>query len=464
MVRATWESRLPESVPAKSSARSLPRKSMVSIVGRDHEKPASTWNDGLVTTKNERLVTRGSSAPRARSCRRPRRHRRGDRRRRHRRGPRHARDGAAAAISVDTPTFAGRRRGGPRGGLGRSGRTFRAGARSATVSLAARSLPPAGLVAPRAVEGAVQRWSRPSALALLVADGAAGRARARARRMPAAAAGGAWGRRAGRRDQRRPGWEWVCAVNAPVGLAASRSRSCAAAGAASPARRGSMVPARDTDRGVGAVLLGQRGQADGLGAVADLIRPPSGWSCPRCSRRSSARACLLLLLPPRAGIGRGALAAAITGTTSRAMFLRALDVQRDGGLVLAEAGGLSRPRTRVIAGSLAVSLPGLASAPGDGARVGRSPWPRPGSPPPRHPRARSIAMSGRWAKALASRRWADHHGHPRRRFARAASGAPIGAQPGLAIGLAPPSRWRVVAGRFAWGWAGAAAVARRLRW
>src|SRR6185295_557493 len=76
-------------------------------------------------------------------------------------------------------------------------------------------------IAARAVQGASAALVAPSALALLVASEPAGAARSRALAIwtAAAAGGGASGWVLGGLITGGPGWEWVFAVNVPIGLA-----------------------------------------------------------------------------------------------------------------------------------------------------------------------------------------------------------------------------------------------------
>src|SRR5215208_3597069 len=102
-------------------------------------------------------------------------------------------------------------------------RAFRAGlVVFAAASLACALAPTAAaLVAARAVQGAGAALVAPSALALLVATEPAGAARSRALAIwtAAAAGGGASGWVLGGLITSGPGWEWVFAVNVPIGLA-----------------------------------------------------------------------------------------------------------------------------------------------------------------------------------------------------------------------------------------------------
>jgi predicted MFS family arabinose efflux permease len=193
-------------------------------------------------------------------------------------------------------------------------RVFRAGLLVfATASLACALAPSAGaLIAARAVQGTGAALVAPSALALLIATEPAGRARSRALAVwtAAAAGGGASGWVLGGAITGGLGWEWVFAVNVPVGLAGA-------------ALAGRLLPEQRE----------RRAALDTLGlAAAPLVA-------------------LRALRAP--GLARGALvAAALTGTTTPAVFLCVLEVQRQGGLAPAAAGLLFVPlNLAVIAGS-----------------------------------------------------------------------------------------------------------------
>jgi len=343
-------------------------------------------------------------------------------------------------------------------------RTFRAGlALFAAASLACALAPTAAaLVAARAVQGAGAALVAPAALALLVVTEPEGPARTRALAVwtAAAAGGGASGWVLGGAISGGLGWEWVFAVNVPVGLA-----GVALAGRLLPesrepgAARLDVPGALTLTAGVGAVLLG-------LAAVATLVPLAAGLGLlalfAAIERRAPAP-----LLPPGAlrvpGLGRAALAAlAITGTTSPAMFLCVLHLQRDGGLTPAEAGVLFAPlNLAVIAGSLA--------GPRVAARVGER-----------------AAMAGGLAAIAAASAWLAAAAAPGAALiatfglmggglgvasvASTAMGTRAGDRPGLAsgvlntaaqlgtaIGLALLVAPAAAAG-FAWGWAGAAAV------
>ena len=102
-------------------------------------------------------------------------------------------------------------------------RVFRAGLLLFAAASAACALAPSAgaLIAARAVQGVGAALVAPSALALLVATEPAGPGRDRALAIwtAAAAGGGASGWVLGGLISSGPGWEWVFAVNVPVGLA-----------------------------------------------------------------------------------------------------------------------------------------------------------------------------------------------------------------------------------------------------
>src|SRR3954470_2310814 len=124
-------------------------------------------------------------------------------------------------------------------------RAFRSGLLLFAVGSLACALAPtaAALIAARAVQGAGAALVAPSALALLVAAEPAGSARSRALAIwtAAAAGGGASGWVLGGLITSGPGWEWVFAVNVPIGLAGA-------------ALAGRLLPA-DAARGEGALDL-----------------------------------------------------------------------------------------------------------------------------------------------------------------------------------------------------------------
>ena len=135
-------------------------------------------------------------------------------------------------------------------------------------------------MAARAVQGAGAALVAPAALALLVATEPEGARRTRALAVwtAAAAGGGASGWVLGGAISGGLGWEWVFAVNVPVGLAGA-----ALAGRLLPESREPGAARLDVrgalalTAGVGAVLLGlSRGEAEGLAAVATLVPLAAG--------------------------------------------------------------------------------------------------------------------------------------------------------------------------------------------
>ena len=244
-------------------------------------------------------------------------------------------------------------------------RAFRSGLLIFAAASLACALAPtaAALIAARAVQGAGAALVAPSALALLVATEPAGAARSRALAIwtAAAAGGGASGWVLGGLITSGPGWEWVFAVNVPIGLAGA-------------ALAGRVLPA-DDPRGEGGLdLPGALTFTLGLGAV--LLGLSRGWVLPvaagvfllvlftRIQRRSPNP-----LLPPgelrRPGLARGSLVAlAITGTTSPAMFLAVLQEHTANGLIFAPlnlaviAGSLASPR---VPRAMPAGLAGIAA-------------------------------------------------------------------------------------------------------
>jgi MFS family permease len=248
----------------------------------------------------------------------------------------------------------------------------------ATASLACALAPTAAaLIAARAVQGAGAALVAPSALALLVATEPAGAARSRALAIwtAAAAGGGASGWVLGGLITSGPGWEWVFAVNVPIGLAGA-----ALAGRLLPGAEEAGTGPTKADGGrldlPGALTL-----TVGLAAVLfGLSRVEAGgWAVPmgagvlllglftRIQRGSASP-----LLPPgelrRPGLARGSLVAlAITGTTSPAMFLAVLHAHTANGLVFAPlniaviAGSLASPKVpRAMPAGLAAIAAGCA--------------------------------------------------------------------------------------------------------
>src|SRR3954464_12906828 len=138
----------------------------------------------------------------------------------------------------------------------------------AAASLACALAPTAAaLIAARAVQGTGAALVAPSALALLVATEPEGAARSRALAIwtAAAAGGGASGWVLGGLITSGPGWEWVFAVNVPIGLAGA-------------ALAGRLLPS-DDPRGEGGLdLPGALTFTIGLGAV--LLGLSRGWVLP----------------------------------------------------------------------------------------------------------------------------------------------------------------------------------------
>ena len=244
-------------------------------------------------------------------------------------------------------------------------RAFRSGLLIFAAASLACALAPtaAALIAARAVQGAGAALVAPSALALLVATEPAGAARSRALAIwtAAAAGGGASGWVLGGLITSGPGWEWVFAVNVPIGLAGA-------------ALAGRLLPAGDTHQDGALDLPGALTFTLGLAAV--LLGLSRGWVLPvaagvfllvlftRIQRRSPNP-----LLPPgelrRPGLARGSLVAlAITGTTSPAMFLAVLQEHTANGLIFAPlnlaviAGSLASPR---VPRAMPAGLTGIAA-------------------------------------------------------------------------------------------------------
>src|SRR3954470_5405720 len=256
-------------------------------------------------------------------------------------------------------------------------RAFRTGLLLFAAASLACALAPtaAALIAARAVQGAGAALVAPSALTLLVAAEPAGSARSRALAIwtAAPAGGGAFGWVLGGLITSGPGWEWVFAVNVPIGLAGAALAGRLLPGAGE-AGKGPATTARCRLDLPGALTL-----TVGLAAVLfGLSRAETGgWVLPvaaglvllvlfaRIQRRSPNP-----LLPPgelrRPGLARGSLVAlAITGTTSPAMFLAVLHAQTANGLVFAPlnvaviAGSLASPRVaRAMPAGLAATAAG----------------------------------------------------------------------------------------------------------
>ena len=221
-------------------------------------------------------------------------------------------------------------------------RAFRAGLLLFAAASLACALAPtaAALVAARAVQGAGAALVAPAALALLVATEPEGARRTRALAVwtAAAAGGGASGWVLGGAISGGLGWEWVFAVNVPIGLAGAALAGRLLPESREPgAARLDVWGALTLTAGVGAVLLGlSRGEAEGLTAVATLGPLAAGLALLARVRRDRApRAGAAASRPapcarPGSAVGVGA-ALALTGATTPAMFLCVLHVQREGG-------------------------------------------------------------------------------------------------------------------------------------
>src|SRR5215207_3530475 len=155
-------------------------------------------------------------------------------------------------------------------------RAFRAGLLVfAAASLACALAPSAGaLVAARAVQGAGAALVAPAALALLVATEPEDAARSRALAVwtAAAAGGGASGWVLGGAISGGLGWQWVFAVNVPVGLAGATLAGRLLPESREPGgARLDVWGALALTGGVGAVLLGlSRGEPEGPAALSTL--------------------------------------------------------------------------------------------------------------------------------------------------------------------------------------------------
>ena len=220
----------------------------------------------------------------------------------------------------------------------------------AVASLACALAPTAeALIAARAVQGAGSALIAPSALALLVAT-APDRQRALGIWTAAAAGGGASGWVLGGVITSALGWEWVFAVNVPVGLAGA-----ALAGRLLPESRGDRAPIEVL--GAAALTLGLAAVLLGLSETM-LLPLLAGLALLALSTRRP--------VVPRAALTRplvrgGLVAAALTGTTSPAMLLALLEADTTNGLVFAPfnlaviAGSLAAPR------SMTAGLAGVAA-------------------------------------------------------------------------------------------------------
>ena len=172
-------------------------------------------------------------------------------------------------------------------------RAFRAGLLVFAATSLACALAPsaAALIGARAVQGAGAALVAPSALALLLATEPAGPARSRALAIwtAAAAGGGASGWVLGGLISSGPGWEWVFAVNVPVGLAgAMLAGRVLPAGRERTAARLDVPGALALTLGLAATLLGlSRAEHAGPGAAATLVPLAPGCCCSQGSPRSS---------------------------------------------------------------------------------------------------------------------------------------------------------------------------------
>jgi MFS family permease len=326
-------------------------------------------------------------------------------------------------------------------------RAFRAGLLLfAAASLACALAPSAGaLIAARTVQGAGAALVAPSALALLVAAVPAGPGRSRALAVwtAAAAGGGASGWVLGGVIASGPGWEWVFAVNVPVGVV-----GVALAGALLAESRGDGggldVPGALTlTAGLGMVLLGLgEGEAIALAAGLALL------AAFVLTQRRAAHP----LVPPGAlrapGLARGSLVAlALTATTTPAMFLAILEADTGNGLVFAPfnlaviGGSLAAPRAhphRVMAGGLAAIAAGAGAL-----AIG---WPL---------LLAFVLMGGGLGLAsVASTAVGTAGGASGFASGLLNTAAQLGTAIGLAVLVAPAA-----ALGFAWGWAACAAIA-----
>jgi hypothetical protein len=322
----------------------------------------------------------------------------------------------------------------------RSGRrrVFRAGLLLFAAASLACALAPtaAALIAARAVQGAGSALIAPAALALLVATEAEGASRQRALGIwtAAAAGGGASGWVLGGLITSGLGWEWVFAVNVPIGLAGA-----ALAGRLLPESRGD--PAGIEALGALALTLGLAAVLLGL-AEALLVPLLAGLVLLALSARRP--------LVPRAALtrplARGSLvAASLTATTTPAMFLALLHADTENGLLFAPfnlaviAGSLAAPR---VPRAMTTGLAAIAAA--SGALALGAPLLI----------AFVVMGAGLGVASVASTRLgmaADAGGVGSGLLNTAAQ---LGTATGLAL-LVPPA----AALGFSWGWAGCAAIA-----
>jgi MFS family permease len=261
-------------------------------------------------------------------------------------------------------------------------RAFRIGLLVFAAASAACALAPSAgaLIAARAVQGTGAALVAPSALALLVAAEPEGPRRSRALAVwtAAAAGGGASGWVLGGVISSGPGWEWVFAVNVPIGLAgaALAGRLLQETRGGAEGRPGLDLPgAAALTLGLAALLFGLSRTEQGVSPLA--VAPLAAGALllalfARIQRRSPHP-----LVPPGSlrepGLARGALVAlALTGTTSPAMFLAVLQADSGNGLLFAPfnlaviAGSLASPRVprAMPAGLAAIALGAVLLAAG----------------------------------------------------------------------------------------------------
>ena len=320
-------------------------------------------------------------------------------------------------------------------------RAFRAGLLVfATASLACALAPSAAaLIAARAVQGMGAALVAPSALALLVATTPEGRARSRALAIwtAAAAGGGASGWVLGGLISSGPGWEWVFAVNVPIGLAGA-------------AIAGRLLPA-DGDTGDGRLdIPGALTLTLGLAAVLFGLSTTTLTPILVGALLLAAFTRIQTLIPRGAlrtpGLARGSFVAlALTGTTSPAMFLAVLQVHSTNGLLFAPlnlaviAGSLLSPRLpRAMPGGLAAIAAGcVLLATGASMTI-----------------AFVVMGAGLGAASVASTKLGMGEDGQGLASGLLNTAAQLGTAIGLAVIVAPAASFG-----FRWGWLGCAAIA-----
>ena len=327
-------------------------------------------------------------------------------------------------------------------------RVFRAGLLLFAAASLACALAPASwaLIAARAVQGAGAALVAPAALALLVAAEPPGPRRSRALGVwtAAAAGGGASGWVLGGLIASGPGWEWVFAVNVPVGLAGAALAGRLLVESHGEAGGLDVPGAVALTAGLGAVLVGlSEGLPYAFAAGLALLAAVAP-----IQRRATHP-----LVPPGAlrapGLARGALVAlALTATTSPAMFLAVLAADTSNGLVFAPfnaaviAGSLAAPRAEPRA-----AMAGGLAAVGAGAALLAASAPL---------LPAFLVMGGGLGVASVASTAIGTAGDDRPGFA--AGLLNTAAQLGTAIGLAALVAPAAALG-FAWGWVACAAVA-----